>query len=264
MKTRQSNTHLSGVMIAVAMLLMGCSNITILGINAPRTPVPVATISDANPAHNARASRNWSGYEIVKNSVTAITGTWQVPQVSGPTESDSSTWVGIGGDRSQKLIQAGTDQVIQHGQPFYYAWVEQLPDPPVQIKEISLLPGDTVTFTLTQGQGAAWTLVVTDKDSRQTVTKQLTYLSCNCSAEWVEEAPSVDNRETILANFGSVTFTEVAATISQKSVNLISGGSRPIRMTDAAGHVLAEPQVAQANGFSVVYIPPIAASRLIP
>lgn len=244
------------IALLTMFILAGCGNFSLPGINGPRTPVPVATVANTNPAKSSRASRNWSGYEIVRQGVTSITGTWQVPGVNGPTNADASTWVGIGGDRSPSLIQAGTDQLVQNGQAFYSAWYELLPDPPVTIKELTILPGDTVAVTLAQTGTQQWTLTFTDKDAHMTVTKPLTYLSCNCSAEWVEEAPSVNGHETTLANFSSVTFTGCAVIISGRTVNLASGGARPIRMTDVFGRALAQPQVAQSTSFSIVDISP--------
>ncbi len=252
-------TLVCGVALAAMLLLSACQSISLPFINGQRTPMPLAVVENTSPARNARASRNWSGYEIVHTGITAISATWQVPAVTGPPNSDSSTWIGVGGDRSPTLIQAGTDQLVQQGKSFYYAWIEMLPDPPIQITSIQVLPGDTMTFSLTQTGTQTWTLSIIDHDAHLSLTKTLTYASCGCSAEWIEEAPSVNHAETILANFASVTFTACTTVIDNHTTCL--NLAKPIRMTDTLGRTLAQPQIPQGASFAIVDISPQLTGR---
>jgi hypothetical protein len=218
-----------------------------------RAPSTVITVANTNPAPRSVPSQNWAGYATRHASnVTKITSTWQVPQVTNPDEADSSTWIGIGGIESSSLIQAGTDQLLHEGKPYYYAWIEALPAPPQRITDIDLLPGDTITVTIAKQQGNQWNITMNDHDAGQSVTKKVTYASCLCSAEWIEEAPSINGKETQLANFTSATFTKCAVIVAGQQVTPSMLRSEAISMITPQGKKLVEPQVLADDTFSVV------------
>src|SRR5215472_14058270 len=159
------NTRMAGATVGVLMIVpfifASCGGtISFAGFTFgnQRTPQTIVTVSNTDPAPNPKASQNWSGYYITgaRGHVTGITATWQIPQVNGPEGSDSSTWVGIGGIQSDSLIQAGTDQLIHDGNPQYYPWIEMLPAAPQPVKNLDLLPGDTITVTITWQHGNQW------------------------------------------------------------------------------------------------------------
>src|SRR4051812_35832181 len=71
-------------------------------------------------------STNWSGYAAVTNlsspapnSVTAVSGSWVVPTVTGSRQgsSYSSAWVGIDGFSDSTVEQIGTEQDVINGVP---------------------------------------------------------------------------------------------------------------------------------------------------
>jgi hypothetical protein len=240
----------------VMLFFTGCASQVRIGnitFGQQRTPRTVITVGNTEPVAHASGSENWAGYAVSGYNITTVSATWQVPQVTGD-DGDSSTWVGIGGMSSPTLIQAGTDQQIQQGRAFYYVWIEMLPDPPEIIDEIDLLPGDYVTVTVTNIKGNDWEVVIHNQDSNQVVTKNINYKSCRCSAEWVEEIPSVKGQQTNLANFTSVTFTESTATINGQFGNPTNLHSHPIRMIDHDGNTLVQPQVLHEDTFSLVYL----------
>jgi hypothetical protein len=180
----------------------------------------------------SEASSNWSGYVstgLGSTPTTAsattqfkrVTATWKQPAATctgNGTSAASATWVGLGGYsvRSTSLEQAGTSaDCSAAGRASYYAWYELVPDPAVTIK-LKINPGDTITASV----------VINDTDvllwlknrTRNTVfSKHVTLPSPDLtSAEWIAEAPSEcasngNCRQIPLANFGSVTFTKIAA-----------------------------------------------------
>src|SRR5580693_2390477 len=80
--------------------------------------MPGYTQSSTNPAQNSPAgankSYNWAGYTASGGNFTSVTGTWDIPQISGSASpSADATWVGIGGVTTQDLIQAGTQAIDQ-------------------------------------------------------------------------------------------------------------------------------------------------------
>jgi|GEM_PF-3475898 len=259
-RVRKLRSAVAVLVASITMLVTACSTPFGIGSNVTnkRMPSTVIVVANTNPALRPSTSQNWSGYAFtdprpsLSREVTAITATWQVPQVGNPTDADSSTWVGIGGIQSDSLIQAGTDQLMQHGNPYYYAWIEMLPNAPQKVVGIDLLPGDTVTVSIVANGGTNWTITLVDHDSKQTVTKNVVYQSCLCSAEWIEEAPSVNGKETTLANFTSATFTNSSAIVKGRKLTPKQLSARPIMMVNHQGKKLVVPQILENDGFSVV------------
>jgi hypothetical protein len=83
--------------------------------------------------------------------------------------------------------------------------------------------------------------------SVQGSTSGLSYLG-GYSAEWIVEDPSISGQQPPLADFGTVTFTNLGTSLSSWSLT-----------TDEAweivqnGALLATPGAPQADGFSVTY-----------
>jgi hypothetical protein len=176
-------------------------------------------------------SANWSGYVVTgpastattasgSTSFTDVTGTWTVPTAACETTSSSAAaiWVGLGGYTlgSQQLEQAGTDSdCSSSGTASYYAWYELVPQPSVTVN-LKIRPGDVITSSvLIKGTDV---LVQVKNRTRKTVfTKHIQMAGPDLSsAEWVAEAPSECSsfgfcRVVTLTNFGSVTFSRVAA-----------------------------------------------------
>lgn len=243
------------MLVIFALALTACAGVKI-SFGKQRTPPPVTTVTNDHPAFRARPSNNWSGYTATASNVTSVSATWQVPQVTGDSDSDSSVWVGIGGIQSDSLIQAGTDQVVQDGKAHYFAWVEMLPDLPKPLVDFEVLPGDSVQFSITYTGASQWQVKAVNLTTSQAITKSYSYASCQCSAEWIVEAPTANDRQTALANFASVTFVDCMAVMRGQKFALsdLEMRPRPIRMVNSVGDVLAEPQVLDGDGFSVVWL----------
>lgn len=262
---RQQQWRLGWICLA-ALVLSACGGRVTIGPvtfgNSSRTPATVVTVANTNPTPYANKSQNWAGYFLQTHNVTAVSATWQVPQVGSPANSDSSTWVGIGGVKNNSLIQAGTDQMMLNGKPYYFAWVELLPALPVQVKEIDLLPGDTMTVSITEQSTDNWHITFVDKDANESTTQSVKYQSCLCSAEWIEEAPSLKQKQATLASFTSVTFANLGATFRGQAIvpdqmcpffdSRLPECIIPIRMVDSNGKTMVQPQTLQNGSFSAV------------
>lgn len=104
-------------------------------------------------ASNRENSSNWSGFELRGGYGTydLVAGEWYVPTAHYETNNHvySAFWIGLDGDGTSDLWQAGTEQEIQDidilGIHFdftsYYAWSEFLPRQGVE----QVLPNFTVT-----------------------------------------------------------------------------------------------------------------------
>jgi hypothetical protein len=75
------------------------------------------------------------------------------------------------------------------------------------------------------------------------------------TAEWIVERPTVSDQVTTLANFGSVTFTEVEAQISGRTGNLKTFPSSVIFMQDNRNRNLVTISQFSEDGssFTITY-----------
>jgi Peptidase A4 family len=176
-------------------------------------------------ALDSSASANWSGYVVSESGTTytSVTATWKEPKVTcGAADAGESSafWVGLGGasQTSQALEQTGTsaDCDATTGRPSYYAWYELVPAGSVTIK-LAVHPGDTITTSVNVLAGTTIELQVKNRTRHTTFTKKLPYATPDLtSAEWIAEAPSACDkanncRQIPLSNFGTVSFTKIAA-----------------------------------------------------
>ncbi len=155
-------------------------------------------------------SYNWSGYVATGSTFNSISAKWNVPAVEpSSTPQGSATWIGIDGVNNNSLIQTGTAQDSGGGQTGYYAWYEILPARPVVIGAVD--PGDQMSASIVYDSSNQWTVTITDLTNGNQASGNFDNVEPRASAEWVEEAPTSSQNDTImtLANFGSATFTDL-------------------------------------------------------
>jgi hypothetical protein len=212
-------------------------------------------------------STNWSGYGAetnlntpASNVVTAVSGSWIVPKVTGNTNAFSSVWVGIDGFSSNSVEQLGTEQdTSRSGATFYSAWWEMFPNPSITITSMTISPGDSISASVTYS-GGSFTLSMTDNTTGQSFsTTQSSAIAQRSSAEWIVEAPSSGGRILPLANFGTVNISKAQATIN-RTTGAIDDGSwqnTSIDMISKGGTVIAHTSGLTDSGgtssFSVTF-----------
>jgi hypothetical protein len=179
----------------------------------------------APPIWDTAFSQNWSGYAAetnlntpASNAVTAVSGSWTVPTVTGKTTAFSAIWVGIDGanSSSNSVEQLGTEQnTSRSGAATYDAWWEMFPNPSVRISSLTISPGDKMSASVTTDGLGTFTLQMTDNTTGQSFsTTQSSTSAQRSSAEWIVEAPSSFFGILPLANFGTVNFSSAQATIN--------------------------------------------------
>jgi hypothetical protein len=100
-------------------------------------------------------SLDWSGYVVASDFenpqplVSGVNASWTVPKVTiSQKDTFCSTWVGIGGQTDETLIQAGTEQDSVNGKDTYFAWYELLPYDAVQVSTIKVSAGDRIIASI--------------------------------------------------------------------------------------------------------------------
>ena len=205
---------------------------------------------------NASYTSNWSGQMAVPpsgQSFTKVTANFIVPSVSiSDRESYSSTWIGLGGFYTNKLIQAGTAQhKLSSGATQYYTWWEILPDPEQRITNIAVYPGDKFYVHISWDSSRSSATFFIENVTRSQYSSFSTSFTTSSdydgsSAEWIVERPSVGGRISPLARFGTVDFTSSYAGTPSSSLSLGDWGHAKIIMSQN-GTILADPASLLSN-----------------
>lgn len=209
----------------------------------------VPTKLDPDPAHWVHAphpktadvisgaqSSNWSGEVDTGAEFTGVQGVWVVPKVQPSVSPEySATWVGIDGANNTSLIQTGTEQDSGSGTATYSAWYEILPAAAVPIR-LSVSAGDQMEASVTEQSPGTWEIIIKDLTANWSASGNFAYHGPGTSAEWIEEAPTVDNAQSTLADFGSVDFSNATSSPDSGS-NVMT----PVSMVNTNGVVIAEP-----------------------
>jgi hypothetical protein len=198
-------------------------------VSRPMTILPAHSVKRSDISHLPRTtvagpniSKNWSGFVAANSpgSYRMIYGEWYVPAVSGEVEvveegrmptivpgppTYSALWVGLDGNTTNELVQAGSEQDARSLFLFgtatsYYAWTEAYPlDSETEVFSVS--PGDGIEVAVYVGDakgnvnpsgGYAWfnvldpTAGIGGKYSLQLGTG---FGFTGYSAEWIMERP---------------------------------------------------------------------------
>lgn len=214
---------------------------------APTSTAPFSPLKDGQGG----SALNWAGYVAEGDAFTAVAGSWQVPDVADPLgESADATWVGIGGTRSQDLLQAGTEALPTYGGAIAYrAWYEALPGESRNIP-IDIAPGDRVRVKIAQRSADAWTISFENLTTARSYETSVTYASSYSSAEWIEEMPVAVRGSVGLDEFGSVQFSQAWAFAADGRESIAEAGGYPLVMTNGGGVPIATPTELGSDGAS--------------
>jgi hypothetical protein len=208
---------------------------------------------------------NWSGgvvYAPAGDSFQWVQGEWVIPNVSAPTPGGSfyaASWVGIDGDGSDDVCQAGVECDISAGSVSIYPWIEWYPYAETAITNLSVSAGDTVSVLICTGGVGSTTATVyfSDLTSGQSTSLTLTApagttLVGNC-AEWVVEAPTVGGQQSAFADYGEVVFTSAdSETVGGVAVD--GGTGDNINAVDSGGNVVSEGVLLAPTAVQVEYV----------
>lgn len=218
------------------------------GSTATDGGTPGAAPAPAGGTTPVRAiSSNWAGYVATGGSFTSVTGTWTVPSVSASSAGADATWVGIGGERTSDLIQAGTQAVVSGGSVEYGAWIETLPQSTRSVP-LTVSAGDSITVTLSETSSGLWSIAMKNNTTAQTYQTTVRYASSRSSAEWIEEAPSTGRSIVPLDDFGTVRFTQAGAVRDGTHVTLSGAGATAVTLSGGTGQALATPSAISSDG----------------
>lgn len=225
------------------------------GSSSPTTPTPSASSGTGTTTSASSVSdttSNWAGYVSSGGTYTAITGSWKVPNVSSDTSSVSAdaTWIGIGGNTSNDLIQVGTQNEVDSGQVTPGSFYEQLPNASQTVPGVNVQAGDTITASIKEIASGEWNISITDLTNGESFSNNVAYNSSASSAEWIEEAPSDTTSIIPLDSFGAVTFTNGTTTENGNTVSIAGSQAQAYTMDNTAGQALTATSSLDSTGES--------------
>lgn len=240
----------AAALAVAAILASGVAGAPSGRLTAPASAsMPPASTHEAGPAAARNPgglgwySSNWAGYAVAGGSYSSVGAQWTVPAVSASYRgSYSALWVGIDGFTSGTLIQAGTEADYYNGAAHYSAWWEILPAPAVTIRTLSVRPGDRMSVTITRVSSGRWRVVVRDARSGSYATTRA-YSGPATSAEWIEEAPVVGGRTTLLAAHSTFVFDH--ASLDGRSPDLVTDNAGAMIRR---GFLVDTPSAPDADG----------------
>ena len=269
----------------------GTSTVTV-GVSDSATPAPASatatlSLSVVEPPYSGQGSTNWSGYVVSSPGplVTEAVGRWTVPTLdcSATPNGGAATWVGIGGALSPSggssgvLLQTGITTDCVSGSQVDHAWWEHYPSSPnneILFTGVDVAPGDSIEASVYQAASGAWVTRVDDLTthvsgvmvtgegwgasldgsgsfSTQGSTASL-YYSGGTSAEWIVEDYQESGTLVPLADYGTITFSELMTSLPAwslmptEAVELIQSGT-----------VASTPSAPSSDSFSVTYTAPV-------
>lgn len=219
------------------------------------------TITTTNLPYNTQGSGNWAGYiatHTSNNSYTSVSGSWTVPNISASQrDAVAAQWIGLGGVNSTDLLQMGTMEQIENGQPMAEVFWEKLPDVSQNVMSVPI--GSTINASISNSSSSSsiWNLTFTahtpeGKTETQTipVTLDSAYAQgIGTSAEWISEDPSDQNSQLIpLADMGTVKYQ--SALVNGQPLNTLGNNVQPVAMVSSDGTVMISPSELGTDGES--------------
>jgi hypothetical protein len=229
-----------------------------LGLGHARTlraGKPITPPDRAHPERRAYAgaavatetSTNWSGYGgEAATAFDGAEGIWTVPTVLATTGRAlySASWVGADGFDNQYLIQTGTEQDTSSGGANYYPWYEIITPtdlaPEIQINS-TVEPGDAIYASVEKIASGTWQIYLSDTTRGWYFDQDFSYAGPGSSAEWIEEAPAVDNDQSTPADWGTVDFARTALYNGTNWDSTAMTSANAIDLVDNNGNALATP-----------------------
>ncbi len=214
----------------------------------------------------AETSNNWSGAVVYAPSGSTfkwVEGNWNVPDPF-PAAADgtwyySSSWIGIDGDGSPDVCQAGVEcEAVTAGgvtTKNVYAWWEWYPLAEVKITNFPVAAGDMLSCVICATSTTTASVYFSNNSNGAGTSFQITApsgttLKGNC-AEWVVEAPTVGGSLAKLARYGEVYFDNANSETSASA--LVKGGTGNSISMVAGGKTISTPTIETQTLIKCLY-----------
>lgn len=245
----------------VVVLLLGLSAGPTMAAPLANGRIRVTAPASAGSITNITSS-NWAGYLTTKEKFLGVEALWVMPRVTCPVaHAEVSMWVGLDGftSNSPGVEQEGSKALCGKANhaPSYYVWWEMFPQPEQRVMNIR--PGDQLgAITFWASKHKEFILQVRDLTTGKSFTKaEACAGSCpRTSAEVIAEAPSLNNQQQPLADYGRVTFTHIRVLDGKQRLSgLLNPHWQTVRITEMIKKtLLAQPSKLFQKGQSFISV----------
>jgi len=229
-------------------------------------------VSNTGSSRVTEVSRNWAGVVLhppENEAFDAMTGQFTLPLVSTldtPGRVNGSyvvsLWIGIGGSPKGVIFQSGIDaRITRLGDQVsveYVPWLEWFPLETGYISDelFSASAGDVIEVVITTSGTSQGFLTLLNLSTRKTYYVDLNepvtspngpLLITGNSVEWI-----VENLESRLAVFETLTFTKCVASTAQDTLTLDSAHNMAM-VPHRDGRVVAQANFVNQTSFQVTY-----------
>jgi len=243
-----------------------------LRVNADRFHGPLRRA--AQTQEGTETTHNWSGgvvYAPGGQSFSWVQADWIIPSVSAPTVGQTyycSSWIGMDGDGSKDVCQAGVECDVSRtsttADAATYPWFEWFPDPEVAITNFPVNYGDSITALVCAGPGAGankaavyFTNLTTGAYTSVVFTAPAPTTLVGNAAEWIVEAPELDGVQTEMADYDTVTFSTCQAYLGNNGPTVNAGTGNNINMIDANNQPVSNGSLIGPTGVQCQYVGPV-------
>jgi hypothetical protein len=213
-------------------------------------PAQAPTITGAQTTAPVQTSVNWTGYVATNAYYTGVSALIQTPVASSvqrPGPAAMASWVGIGGNTSEDLIQAGVEVDTSGPVDSYAAWYEMLPGSPRRTA-LEVGPGDWVHFDIHEVAHNMWQITIVNGEHVFQI--QVPYASSHTSAEWIVEAPSTAFGLLPLAAVTDANFGKMSAIANGQGTRAEALSPLLAVLVGGRGQVRIVPSMLGADGAS--------------
>jgi len=228
-------------------------------LHVPKSQRPEGMGINTSLPANTRESENWAGYVDTPSSgirYTSVSGSWKVSSLSTSQENAAAAeWIGLGGSSSPDLLQMGTSQEIENGQPVAKVFWELLPSPAQEVMTVPIGSIIHATISPVPNSSSTWNLKFTVNGRSQSQTIPPVTLSSSyaqgigTSAEWISEEPLNQNDQPYpFANMGTVSYQ--SALVDGQALNSAGNQIQPVALVSSNGNVLIAPSALGKDGES--------------
>lgn len=216
---------------------------------------------------SASTSNNWAGSVLTNFAplqALFVAAQWQVQWVwpgSGPFPQYLASWIGMDGFDNTDVLQAGVDQLFDGPAETTNLWYEWYPADAVDITNLPVNPGDTVTCLVNRlGDVPADATVVFTVNGTAGVSiffkipDNTTFFGS--SAEFIVERPTlvdIFGNKTLAAlpAYVDVVFSQMQVTLSDGTIPNLQNNAILVTMADQDGAVLSVPSVGNPTTLTV-------------
>ena len=199
-----------------------------------------------------RTNDHWSGYSAHSDTYRTVSASWTEPSVDCRTGGEVVFWVGLDGDGNDNVEQTGTHVLCRNGKAVHTGWWETYPCYNIIDYGHPVQAGDKFDATVTDNGDGTYRLYL--RDETQGWTEQPDKRACSgasdVSAEVITETPIYPNGPSALANFGTVTYTNVTV----DGQPLSNSGPQAIDMARHGRNIDTTSAISGGNRFSNTWL----------